>query len=583
MTKQVAFPALGWPIVVGISVVVFASCVLLGSASHADAPDGKFDEAAIAALSGGQLIKKLPVRVVGPEGRPVSGVQVTPWALRSSQGHGWWRDDSDDRSELDPTVVTTDTEGLATVEYPFYRDAAERTRTIGVSVFANHPEFAFPDAIHIDVPLETSTPYEIELKLGVPLVMQVTLDGKPADTENLFAIWSDSRSWSSDTKVERLAKGGLRIPPMQEGRNSVLVVRIENDKATHFSKRTDFDLAVGEEHKIEIPLAPAQRIEGKFSDVVPRPVRQGRVVLWTLSPADADQDRVQWTTWVPVHEDGTFTIDGWPDGEPIQAIAICDGFIAKSGKAPSEVTDPPDPEKDFFNRPQVFRSGEAVEIAMKPMVDWQVTTVDEDEEPVAGVDVASWPNVQWWNDGSQVYAGYLARSEILVQTHDYQGSLDDTYPPPFQGTTDGSGQVTLQLPFGEESLTVISEVYELPVFLGRRSVKIESNLDQTAEVTLRLQPSGTERLGEWDKLAGVVFGCSTREGRRICALPEVREKMDAFTKRFREAKNQQDPQLLSEAYTTVAEAFAGVGDLEEATKWHRRAAEQSAKLKAENE
>ena len=39
--------------------------------------------------------------------------------------------------------------------------------------------------------------------------------------------------------------------------------------------------------------------------------------------------------------------------------------------------------------------------------------------------------------------------------------------------------------------------------------------------------------------------------------------------------HQRDPQLLSEAYTLVADAFAGVGDPEESAKWRQKAAEQA--------
>ena len=53
--------------------------------------------------------------------------------------------------------------------------------------------------------------------------------------------------------------------------------------------------------------------------------------------------------------------------------------------------------------------------------------------------------------------------------------------------------------------------------------------------------------------------------------------MDEFVRRFREAKNQRDPQLLCEAYAAVAEAFLGANDPEEAGKWRRKAAEQEAK------
>jgi hypothetical protein len=126
---------------------------------------------------------------------------------------------------------------------------------------------------------------------------------------------------------------------------------------------------------------------------------------------------------------------------------------------------------------------------------------------------------------------------------------------------------------------VLSDVYELPVFLGQREVKVELVAGKPTEVTLKLQPCGTEKLGEWDKLAGVVFGCSTREGRRICALPEVRKKFDEFTARFREGKNQNDPKLLAEAYTFVAEAFESAGDPAEAGKWREKAAVQFRKLK----
>src|SRR4029077_20156575 len=133
------------------------------------------------------------------------------------------------------------------------------------------------------------------------------------------------------------------------------------------------------------------------------------------------------------------------------------------------------------------------------------------------------------------------------------------------------GMLTLELPAGREGLSVSSEIYELPAFLGRRNVQVELTPGKTTETILRLQPRGTEKLGEWDKLAGVVFGCSTRDGRRICALPGVRKQMDEFAERFREAKNQQDPKLLSEAYAAVADAFRGVGDQEEAAKWRQKA------------
>ena len=360
-------------------------------------------------------------------------------------------------------------------------------------------------------------------------------------------------------------------------------MKLDGERATHFSKITDFELKTGEPKQLEVALEPSLQIQGKVSDNVPRPIREGFIKTWSLELPMADDEprRVCWFSWSPVKPDGTFTIDGWPAGERVEIIALCDGYMATSGKGPDVVKNPPDPAHDPFYRAQVFApdAKQPIEVEMTPMAHCEVTAVDEGGTPVAGVKVGSCPNVQWWNTGSQIYCWPLNRSEKRMCEREYGSSTDKVYTPPFEGVTDAKGKATLDLPVGREDLYVDSEVYELPVFLGRREVRLNLTRDQTSKVMLNLQPSGTEKLGDWDKLAGVVFGCSTREGRRICALPEVRKKMDEFEARFRDGQSQHDPQLLSEAYTMVADAFVGVGDQDEAAKWRAKAAEEATKVK----
>jgi beta-lactamase regulating signal transducer with metallopeptidase domain len=531
-------------------------------------------------LAAGQQMLPLPVRVVDEDGKPVANAKVIPWALQSSQGHGLWRE-GDKLAVVGPQAVTTDENGHATVMYPQYRSLAEQIRTISVSLWVDHPDFAYVDDLHIDVPLEAKDFYEIKLTAGVPLEVRPMIDGAAAGLDDLFAVWSDGRSWQPGAAPVKTADGTFRIPAMPPGENSILLAKLEGERVSHFSKITDLELKSGERKTLDVPLRPSVRISGKLSDNVPRPVRNGRIKVATLSPTHGS-NRVGWFTWVPIHTDGTFTIDGWPADEPLQLIALCDGYIATSGKAPDVVQNPPDPEHDSFNRPQVFAADpdKRIELAMTPLVRCVVTAVDEDEKPVAGVTVHSWPNVGWWNEGSQIYCHPLVRGERLLRERGYENATDEAFPMPFDAQTDGDGTATLELPAGNERLAVSNDVYELPVFLGRRFVQIELAHRETTEVTLRLQPRGTEKLGEWDKLAGVVFGCSTREGRRICALPGVQKQMEEFARRFREAKNQRDPQLLSEAYSAVADAFTGVGDLVEAAKWRQKAAEQAAKAEA---
>lgn len=528
-----------------------------------------------------QEMLTLPVRVVDADGHPVANAKVIPWALRSSQGHGLWCDD-DKRAGVGPKDVVTDKDGIANILYPRYRDIQEQTRTILVSLYVDHPKFAFTDGLHIDVPLESKGPYEIKLTSGVPVEVRPLIDGKPTALDSMFLLWSDGRSWRKGVSLEKTPNGTLRIPAMRPGKNSVLVVKLDGQRATHFSKVFDFELTAGRPETIDVPLRPSLRIEGVLSDNVPRPVRQGRIRIETLPPANS-HNRVEWFSWTAIQPDGTFTIDGWPADERMQLIALCDGYIATSGRAPDVVKNPPDPKRDSFGRPQVFDPGKnsRITVAMSPLVRCVASVLDEDSKPIAGVTVVSSPNVGWWNGGSQIYCDALARGESLLRERDYFKAVDKAFPEPFQSKTNAQGKATLELPAGKERLAVMSDEYELPVFLGNRRVRVELVTGQTTEVTLRLQKHGAEKLGEWDKLAGVVFGCSTREGRRICALPEVQKKMEYFEKRFREGKDLRDPKLLSEAYDAVADAFTGVGDLEEAAKWRKKAAEQAAKARGD--
>jgi hypothetical protein len=113
--------------------------------------------------------------------------------------------------------------------------------------------------------------------------------------------------------------------------------------------------------------------------------------------------------------------------------------------------------------------GEPIEVAMTPLVDCVVTAIDEDGKPIAGVEVASSPNVCWWNSGSQIYCHPLVRGERRLKERDYVNAIDDAFPPPFRSITNGDGKATLKLPAGRERLCLLEGVYELSVVSQRYS------------------------------------------------------------------------------------------------------------------
>ncbi|TWT42935.1 M56 family metallopeptidase [Botrimarina hoheduenensis] len=523
-----------------------------------------------------QSVETFTVRLVDAAGQPIADARVTPWALRSSQGHGWWRKDEDDPASLGPVAVTTDAAGEATIAYPHFRDSDEGVRTISVTVRVDHPDYVQVGDRHIDVPTEAS-PQVIRLSEGASVAVSALIDGQPADAAELHIVASDGRMLSEGTQPQR-EENTLSLPPMAAGPQVLRVVRIVDGRATHFSPLVELDLHEGQSIAQTVSLVPAATIHGLLGEEAPRPIIDGRVNAVTLAPSRDGPD-CMWFTWAEVDAAGAFTIEDWPADAAIQLIALCQGYKATNGTAPPEETQVRD--KDPYERPHVFRPeqfGTPLVLPMEPLVRCDVQTVDLDGQPVTGVKVVACPNVQWWNSGSQIYCDPLVRADRALVAGDYEATIDRNHAPEFWQEVDDQGRATLYLPVGRERLVVVSEEFELPVYLGSRDVEVILEAGQPISQRLFLQPRGAEQLGDWDKLAGVVFGCTTREGQRLCALPGVKQKVLEFRARLAAADNPRDPAILTEAYELIAEAFADAGDAEEAAKWCRKAAAEAAKV-----
>lgn len=521
-------------------------------------------------------VSELPMLIVDSHGQPIPDVKIIPWALGSGQGHGTWGpfEGKPDASGMEPETVETDEKGLAIVRYPFFRSALEKTRTLVVSLSFDHPEYSNEDTEHINVPLTADGPYKVVMSAAASIEIKPLIEDQPVALDDLNAIWTNRLSWQAGSRPKKLSSGKLRIDGFRPGPNSFLVVRMMEDTVTHFSKIECFDLEEGSVKELEVELKPAVRVIGKLSENVPRPISNGRVVARSLSDS-SKTNATMWLDWAPVAEDGSFVFEAWPNGVDIQLIALCDSFIATSGKAPSKELEFPN---DGYHRPHAFDVGKSeIVVPMMPLVPVKVTVTDENNAPVGGLDVATSPNVGWWNYGSQIYASPLVKGGNLVREREYLKVIESPFPSLFRGLTDSHGQVTFQLPPDRHYLEVLSEEYELPIELGRRARAPIVEEGKPLDIAIRVQPIGTEQLGDWDKLAGVVYGCSTIEGRRFLALPGMKEKAEAFVERFGEAKNQQDPAMLAEAYLILASAFLSAGEEEEALKWRQKANEQQSK------
>jgi hypothetical protein len=527
-----------------------------------------------------QKMLSFPVRVVNAEGQSVAGATVIPWALRSSQGHGMWKGKKLPIAE--PPKLVTDADGRCEVPCPRYTYADELVATLEVTLSINHPDYAFLDYQFVNVPYDGHEAHLVKLERGVPVYIVPIENGKPASLESLRALWSDGRSWGYDAQSIKGADGELHIPPMPMGKGQLLLVRLDGDKATHFSQIIDLDLEAGQGLRQQVELQPAVRIVGKISDDVPRPVKNGRLKFEKLAK-DQKRENVSWFSWAPIAEDGSFSIDRWPDGEPLQIIALAEGWMAASGKPPEVAPKPPEP--DSFNRPQVFMPDQwpdGIRLQMTRLVRCEVETVDGEGQALAGIEVGSWPNVGWWNDGSQIYCSPLVRRESTLDSGDYLAGASNEFGRPFNAISDAKGRADLELPQKPERLVATSNEYELPVDRGSRSKRVELAAGETAHVRLVMQPKGAERLGDWDKLAGVLFGCRGEQCRRLISDPNFRAQMDKVSEQLDAAAADGDRSVLPTAYRAIAAAFDELGDKLEAAKWRRKAEQEAAKLKPTN-
>jgi hypothetical protein len=527
-----------------------------------------------------QRLIQIPVRVVNAEGEPLAGVTISPWALRSSRGHGSWNEKATGHKL--PPDSTTDEEGIARVTYPYYAHTEEHVRTSQVTISLDHREYAHVSHEDINVPYEGGEkPHEVVLPRGVTVEVEPIQDGRPADLENLYVLWSDGRSWKPAVVPQVISSRKLRIPPLPAGQGSLLLVRLVDGHATHFSRIDTFTGQAGETLDLHLELAPAVRITGHVSDNVPRPIKNGRAKYASFKKQNNSFAEVDWFSWVPIAPDGTFIIESWPAGETLQMIALCDEYVAKSGAPPAEI----EPRKDDpFQRPQVFlpdQYAQEITLEMEPMVRCEVQVVDHRDQPVAEATISSCPNVGWWGTGPQIYCHPLVRSEELVVKRRYLSLVDPKEPYPFEVVTDSRGRAKLLLPSGREDLYVDHDHFELPVNRGWRDVPFQLVIGETTHARLELQPKGTEFLGEWDKLAGVLFGCTGEQCRRLLSDEGFRSRIEKVRLRYSESDDPADPVLLKDAYAEIADAFKELGDQQEAKLWKRKAADQAKKLEEE--
>jgi len=455
------------------------------------------------------------LRVVDAKGQPIAGATILPEGLRTKDGpyrSGWysWRSDA----AVSNAPVITDQDGYAHVPYPQF--VFERIETGVLCLSVNHRDFV-PDRPERDV--------AIALPAGAPLVAQVkhlwdrvrrkrliarpepivlrpgaTLKARVAQgTEypsegRLFAQVSEVQTDDADFWI-RPEPGVVFTRRLAAGEHALRAVMLSSDGVAWFSDVVSVKAIAGHTNELVLTLKRGVAVHGKLDDVVPRPVKNGRVVV-NVSPKGAKQQASppQWHAWSAVKDDGSFAISALPDGD-LEIVAMCDGFVSTNG-----------PGQFHFRYPQKHIIGSNdldLTIGMERTARLEVKVVDGSGQALANARVVTWPNVRYGEWSATILMGDCYNTADFLLGKADKKSWWRQPVPDFEGVSDANGlAVLLNLPPEVTQLSVEHTQFVLPIVRSPngqddRQASFTLVAGKTNRISIQLEPKDSSAISHY--------------------------------------------------------------------------------------
>jgi hypothetical protein len=305
-----------------------------------------------------------------------------------------------------------------------------------------------------------------------------------------------------------LAENGMLVSPVFEPHKTwFCLIRVVPGQPNLYSELIEIDPTDRSRVLLrDVKLSRGTRVQGRLDDAIPRPITNG-IVSARIVRSGSGEARFRWeSTWTwsdqaLIAPDGTFVFESLPSGEVLQLIPICDDWVpAPPSKEEVLPFFPQEAEQLLISmsRPQLIRlDGPQVEPVLKllPATSAKVTVLGPDDQPLAGVEVASWPNQLWFGGGSQILGTAFSYSEMLLrsrQSDEWSFEREKRY----WATTDENGIAVIRsLPTDRsEGLIANLDGYEMPLNGTEREIRIDLKPGVVTEVTIKLQRAGTDVL-----------------------------------------------------------------------------------------
>jgi len=427
------------------------------------------------------IMLSMKVKVVDERGNAIANAEIRPDGLRTTEknsGHYIWIPEK----HGDPKVVLTDQAGFAEISYPKY--VTEKLKTGEVSFGVRHPEYC-PNRI-FEHPLKKQA-NPVVLKKGAIVRLSGYIGNKnELVTDKIFPQVSTGKLRILSNSWKEIKTGVYENKQIESGTHFLRLVHFTRDKRIYFSKTLCIEAQQNQISEYHLELKPGVRVEGLLDHSVPRPVTGGKVVAW-IAPAMVEKyaGSIAWMSWTTVGSDGRFVFESLPPDQ-LQLTGLCDGFTA--------ATD----DDAWCVKPQLFALDKEtvnIELLMKAAAVCEVKVVDKSNQPIKGATVLFGQNVKWQGGGTQLFPGFLWKSEDTITMDENEASklVVQLWKSDFQAITNNAGiAVVRNLPGLKDRFHVSHDNYEMiPDKKTRNPEEQEVLVDlvggQTTKVTVKMQ------------------------------------------------------------------------------------------------
>jgi hypothetical protein len=445
--------------------------------------------------------KKVLVVVRDEDGKPIEGATILPTGFRVKGIHGADAYGWNNKLFGPPEKTVTDGDGKAYVKYPVESIPEEKEFT-GKLIFAvSHPEFAsvFIQSYSVDSPEQP-----IHLTRGIHLEVSGYYGSNHQSVTDLIPNLTEGVPREDWQKMDNGVFAFNKLSP--GGHLLQLMGRLPSGEIV-YSETFPFTAEKGKEYNFSLEMKPGIRLEGRIDDQVPRPVKNGRVMI-DVRPKEypalnviedyyaADQKyggRHFWHSYRPINEDGTFVFESVPPGTA-DVVVLGDGFASKTiGQLQNRVNGalvkgPATPIPQAF--PLVSPTTK-IEVTTEPTATLEFTATTKSGGPIEGVWVGMYPSAfRMWGP-----FGWMKNS-----SEEPYREIPHLSDPIFSGQTDKNGKLVLNnIPAETRGIDIDHPRFQVPLQdvngWRDRHVRAVFSPGMTNELNMTLEPKGADFIG----------------------------------------------------------------------------------------